>query len=394
MRRSVIKIVRRPIETFLKMEASSGIILAMAAVLALVVANSSLASTYFDFLKMDILGLSLQHWINDGLMVIFFFVIGMELKKEFVAGELSSLKKAALPMAAAVGGMLIPAAVYLIFNLQGGGVTGWGIPMATDIAFAIGILSLFGKRVPLALKVFLLALAIVDDLGAILVIAIFYTHEIRFAGLLGALVIFAFVFGAQKSGVKNYFFYAVLGVIAWGCVLYSGVHATIAGVLLGLATPLTFKISKDYQATYSPLDQLVHWLHPWVSYAIMPVFAFANAGISLSGFSMSEMVRHPVHLGVLLGLVVGKPLGIVLFSRIFVQTKWASLPQGVNWSQMLGLGFLGGVGFTMALFISALALPESIEVYSKTGIVFGSLVAALIGSVILFFALPRDQIKP
>lgn len=389
MRRSISSLIKRPIETFLNMEAASGIMLAGSACLALLIANSPWSEEYFHLLKMEIFGLSFQHWINDGLMVIFFFVIGLELKKEFLVGELSTMKKAALPMAAALGGMIVPACLYWVLNKTGSSSSGWAIPMATDIAFAIGVLSLFGKRVPLALKVFLLALAIVDDLGAILVIAIFFTKQIHYEGLVVALAIFGLVYGAQKAGVKSYLVYAILGVAVWAGILFSGVHATVAGVLLGFATPLSFKVSPDYQATYSPIDKLVHWLHPWVSFGIMPIFAFANAGISIMGVSFSEMLQNPIHLGVMTGLAVGKPVGIYLFSRMFVKLGFASLPTGISWSEILGLGFLGGVGFTMALFISALALPVELETFSKTGIILGSIAAGVCGSLILSFALPR-----
>lgn len=388
---SLSKIIRKPIEAFLKMEASSGIVLAFCAALAMILANSSWAPEYFRVLQVNIFGLSLQHWINDGLMAIFFFVIGMEIKKELLVGELSSAKKAALPVAAAFGGMILPALLYYLLNPQAPSVSGWGIPMATDIAFALGILTLFGKRVPLALKVFLLALAIVDDLGAVLVIAFFYTKEIRAEGLVVAIAGLALMWGVRRSGVKAYLAYLCLGIIVWFGVLFSGVHATVAGVLVGLLTPLTFKTSRNSPTTYSPLDQLVHWLHPWVSFGIMPVFALANAGITLRGIEISELIRNPVHQGVAVGLLVGKPVGIFLFSRISVLLRIGSLPSGISWSHILGAGFLGGIGFTMALFISNLALSSELEVYSKTGIIFGSVIAGVIGSMILAAAFRRQD---
>lgn len=373
------------------MEASSGIVLAFCAALAMILANSSWAPEYFRVLQFNIFGLSLQHWINDGLMAIFFFVIGMEIKKELLVGELSSAKKAALPVAAAFGGMILPALLYYLLNPQAPSVSGWGIPMATDIAFALGILTLFGKRVPLALKVFLLALAIVDDLGAVLVIAFFYTKEIRAEGLAVAIAGLALMWGVRRSGVKACLAYLCLGIIVWFGVLFSGVHATVAGVLVGLLTPLTFKTSRNSPTTYSPLDQLVHWLHPWVSFGIMPVFALANAGITLRGIEISELIRNPVHQGVAVGLLVGKPVGIFLFSRISVLLRIGSLPSGISWSHILGAGFLGGIGFTMALFISNLALSSELEVYSKTGIIFGSVIAGVIGSMILAAAFRRQD---
>lgn len=393
MIKSLSKLVRRPIETFLKMEASSGIILALCAALAMIVANSSWAPDYFELLHINILGLSLQHWINDGLMAIFFFVIGMEIKKEILVGELSTVKKAVLPVAAAIGGMILPALIYYFFNPSAPSANGWGVPMATDIAFALGILTLFGKRVPLALKIFLLALAIVDDLGAVLVIAIFYTKEIRFEGLAAAAAALSVMWFMRRMGVKSYLAYTAWGAVAWFGVLFSGVHATVAGVLIGLLTPLTFKVSRQSLTTYSPLDTLVHWLHPWVSFGIMPIFALANAGITLRGIEMSELIQNPIHQGVALGLVLGKPVGIFLFSRVSVLLRWGSLPSGISWSHILGAGFLGGIGFTMALFISNLALATEFEIYSKTGIIFGSVLSGVLGSLILAMALKKKDFK-
>lgn len=389
MARILQKFIRKPIEQFLQLEASSGILLAISAVVALLIANSSWADTYFSLLGWKVAGLSVHYWINDGLMVIFFFVIGMELKKEILTGELSSAKKAALPVAAALGGMVAPALIYHFFNAGSEGVSGWGIPMATDIAFALGVLSLFGKRVPLSLKVFLLALAIVDDLGAILVIAFFYTKEIRFEGLALALFAFGLTVGAKKLHVKSYAAYVAIGIVAWFGVLYSGVHATVAGVLIGFLTPLSFKVSPDQDKTYSPLDDLVHTLHPWVSYGIMPIFALANAGINLQGLNFQQLIMHPVHQGVALGLFVGKAFGVFLFSRLLVLSGLGTLPTGLRWSHILGVGFLGGIGFTMALFISNLALSEALETYSKTGIMLGSGLSGIVGSLILLWAFRR-----
>lgn len=393
MIKSFSNIIRRPIETFLKMEASSGIILALCAALAMVVANSEWAPEYFELLHVNILGLSLQHWINDGLMAIFFFVIGMEIKKEILVGELSTVKKAVLPVAAAIGGMIFPALIYYFFNPSAPSANGWGVPMATDIAFALGILTLFGKRVPLALKIFLLALAIVDDLGAVLVIAIFYTKEIRFEGLIAAAAALSIMWFMRRMGVKSYLAYTAWGAVAWFGVLFSGVHATVAGVLIGLLTPLTYKVSRQALTTYSPLDTLVHWLHPWVSFGIMPIFALANAGITLRGIEISELIQNPIHQGVALGLVLGKPVGIFLFSKVAVLLRWGSLPSGISWSHILGAGFLGGIGFTMALFISNLALATEFEIYSKTGIIFGSVLSGILGSLVLAVALKKNGFK-
>lgn len=383
------RFVVRPVEAFLRVEASSGIVLAICAALAMFLANSGLAPSYFGILHVQIFGLSLQHWINDGLMAIFFFVIGMEIKKEILVGELSSLKKAILPVAAAFGGMILPALIYFFLNPKAPGSSGWGIPMATDIAFALGILTLFGKRVPLALKVFLLALAIVDDLGAVLVIAVFYTQDIRIEGLLAAWVALTVMWFMRRVGIRSYLAYTAWGVGAWAGVLFSGVHATVAGVLIGLLTPLTYKVSRESLTTYSPLDTLVHWLHPWVSFGIMPVFALANAGIAMGGIEITELIGHPVHQGVGLGLLLGKPAGILLFSYIAVLLGLASLPSGISWRHILGTGFLGGIGFTMALFISNLALPAQLEIYSKTGIIFGSILSGILGSLILLLTLRK-----
>lgn len=391
MAHSFYKIIKRPLEAFLKMEAASGIILAVCAVFAMLIANSAWAPQYFQLLQASIFGLSLQHWINDGLMAIFFFVIGMEIKKELLVGELSSVKKATLPVAAALGGMILPAFIYFFLNPLAPSQSGWGIPMATDIAFALGILTLFGKRVPLSLKVFLLALAIIDDLGAVIVIALFYTKEIRIEGLVVATASLAALWWLRRFGVRSYIVYIGVGVITWFGVLFSGVHATVAGVLIGLLTPLTFKSPPHSTSSYSPLDQLVHWLHPWVSFGIMPLFALANAGIALRGIQIGELIKNPIHQGVALGLLLGKPVGIFLFSKISVRLGIAALPSGVSWIQVLGVGFLGGIGFTMALFISNLALPTDLEIFSKSGIIFGSVVAGGIGSLILGFAFRKKS---
>lgn len=371
-----------PIQEFISHEAFSGVLLALCTVAAILLANSSMAENYFYLLKINLAGLSLHHWVNDGLMVIFFFVVGMEIKKELLSGELSSAKKAALPFAAALGGMILPAFIYYWLNPQYPQSKGWGIPMATDIAFAVAVLSFF--RVPFALKVFLLALAIVDDLGAIVVIALFYTKEIHWWPLLGALGIIGVIFLSQRWRISAFFYYLALGIAVWLGVLLSGIHATIAGVLLGFLTPNLFE--RDGKS-YSPLQDLVHILHPWVSYLIMPIFALANAGVVLSGLGV-ELVQHSIHQGVAIGLFLGKPVGIFVFSFISVKLGLAQLPNGVRWGHILAVGFLGGIGFTMALFISSLALYPDQEIFSKTGILLGSMAAALSGSAILFL-LPK-----
>jgi NhaA family Na+:H+ antiporter len=387
MKINISRYIVKPIERFAQMEASSGIVLAICTVLAMVAANSSLSSDYFALLKINVLGLSIQHWINDGLMAIFFFVIGMEIKKELVAGELSSPKKAALPMAAAIGGMVVPALFYFYFNQGTPYLSGWGIPMATDIAFALGVLTLFGKKVPLSLKIFLLALAIVDDLGAVIVIAVFYTDKINLLALASATLFYGVMIFSRQYRVRKYSVYVLIGIGVWISVLLSGVHATVAGVIIGLLTPYKFLKEENSELTYSPLEDLVHKLHPWVSFGIMPIFALANAGISLQGLDFFELVQNPVHQGVAIGLALGKPIGITLFSFVAVGLGIGQLPSDLRWSYILSVGFLAGIGFTMALFISSLALPESQEVFSKTGILVGSLISALLGAFLLSVSL-------
>jgi NhaA family Na+:H+ antiporter len=383
-----------PIDLFLKTEAKSGILLAICAMIAMILANSSWAPEYFHILGIKLFNLNLQQWVNDALMAIFFFVIGMEIKKEIVAGELRSPQRAALPVAAALGGMIFPALIYYSFNPRPPDLAGWGIPMATDIAFALGVLTLFGRRVPLSLKIFLLAIAIVDDLGAILVIAFFYTNQINGYGL-GIAALFIGLMALVKAvGIRSYWIYTLLGATAWLGVLLSGVHATIAGVVIGLLTPLTFPREKDSLTTYSPLNDLVHALHPWVSYGIMPVFALANAGITLTGTELSELIINPIHRGVAIGLVFGKPAGIIFFSLLAEKTGLAKLPSDLNWKNIIAVGLLAGIGFTMSIFISNLALSSEQEIYSKTGIVAGSLASALLGSIFLALTTKKKHTEP
>lgn len=379
----------KPIERFAQLEASSGIVLAVCTVLAMAIANSSLSTDYFEILNIKVLGLSIQHWINDGLMAIFFFVIGMEIKKELVAGELSSPKKAALPIAAALGGMVVPALFYFYFNQGTPYLSGWGIPMATDIAFALGVLTLFGKKVPLSLKIFLLALAIVDDLGAVLVIAVFYTDKIHLLALASATIFYSLMILCRHYRIRKYSVYVLIGIGVWISVLFSGVHATVAGVIIGLLTPYKFLKEENSELTYSPLEDLVHKLHPWVSFGIMPIFALANAGISLQGLEFFELIQNPIHQGVALGLTLGKPIGITLFSMAAVRLGIAQLPSELRWSYIVSVGFLAGIGFTMALFISSLAMQPSQEIFSKTGILIGSLISAVVGAFLLSVSFKR-----
>ncbi len=346
----------------------------------MLIANSFLASNYFAALDFVVLGLSIKHWINDGLMTIFFFVIGMEVKKEILLGELNSWKKASLPLAAALGGMLFPALIYLVINPYKPFSLGWGIPMATDIAFALGVLSLFEKRIPASLKVFLLALAVVDDLGAVIVIAIFYTRQTNPIGFLIAALAFLFVILGQTKQLRSNFYFLFFGLVAWFGIYYSGVHATIAGVLLGLLVPLN-RFDKPC------LKPLIKRLHPLIDNLIMPLFALANSGISL--LDLSRVFNHQVFYGVSLGLIVGKPLGIFLLSYLAVKFGFAVLPKSVRWVHLIGIACLGGIGFTMALFISSLALTSENQIYSTVGILFGSLTSAILGALWILKASPR-----
>ncbi len=382
--------IAKGIKDFFAIEAASGIVLGLAAILAFAVANSGASEFYFSTLQFKVAGLSIQHWVNDGLMAIFFFVVGLEIKREMAVGHLSTPKLAALPVAAAVGGMVVPALFYLLFNHHLPDASrGWGIPMATDIAFAVGVLTLFGARVPLTLKVFLLAIAIVDDLGAIMVIAFFYTNEIRGSGLAMAFAGLGLAGLLRFSGMRSYWGYVAIGAFVWFGFLYSGIHATIAGVLLGLLTPLKYPTQRNSNKTYSPLDDLIHYLHSWVSFGIMPIFAFANSGIDLRGIQIQEVVQHTIHLGIVSGLFLGKPIGIFVASFAAFKLGLATLPNGIKWQHIAATGFLAGIGFTMSLFISSLGLPASLEIYSKTGIVLGSLLSGAVGALLLAKTLPK-----
>lgn len=382
---------KKPLERFINLESSSSIVLAVSTMVAVILANSPFSADYFQFLGTKFFVLSAQHWINDGLMAIFFFLVGLEIKRELVIGELSTLKKASLPVAAAAGGMIVPALIYFYFNQGTPNVSGWAIPMATDIAFALGVLMTFGSRVPLSLKVFLLALAIVDDLGAVLVIALFYTAEIKILGLVIALIAFALIVLSRYFKFKNYFTYIIIGSIAWGGFLYSGVHATIAGVILGLLTPFSFTDKKNAFYTYSPIDNLIHLLHPWISYGIMPVFALANAGISLTGMKLPEIAASEISIGVILGLVIGKPLGILLFSFLTLRLNLAKMPNGLTWKHLLGASCLAGIGFTMSIFITDLALPLDKVIYAKVGIFISSIIAGVLGYAAIHFATRKSS---
>ncbi|GGJ79806.1 Na+/H+ antiporter NhaA [Pseudomonas matsuisoli] len=369
---------------FLHAESSGGIVLIIAAVLALIVANSSLSGAYFDALHVYVAGLSIHHWINDGLMAIFFLLVGLEIKRELLAGQLATWERRALPGFAALGGMLAPALVYVYFNAGSEQtMAGWAIPAATDIAFALGVLSLLGKRVPISLKVFLSALAILDDLGAVLIIAMFYTSELSVWMLAGALACVAVLMVLNKSGATRLLPYLLVGAVMWFFTLKSGVHATLAGVILALCIPIAGKSETDD----SPLMSLEGKLHLWVAFLIVPVFGFANAGVSLAGFSV-ESLLSPVSMGVALGLLLGKQVGITLFSLLAIKSGVARLPQGSSWLQLYGIALLCGIGFTMSLFIGMLAFPNTPALVDevKVGVLLGSLLSAVLGVAVLLLA--------
>lgn len=427
-----------PIRRFAELESAGGIVLILCTIVALVWANSPWAEGYehlwhhqFGF-SYDSFTLEkhLSHWINDGLMVIFFFVVGLEIKREVLVGELSSLRKSILPMMAAVGGMVVPAGLFALINLGGGDdMHGWGIPMATDIAFAIGILTLLGNRVPLSLKVFLTALAIIDDLGAVLVIAIFYTSDIGWSYLGYAGIVLVFLMAANRRGVRAPAIYGFFGVLLWYFMLKSGVHATIAGVLLAMFVPARAEVtSKDFvskgrgilgdmeehglseevrhtdentmhaihsmrelaERSQTPLQRMEHALHSWTTFAIIPIFALANAGVSLD-FEASA-ITHGVTMGIFFGLVVGKLVGVFGFSYFAVKVGLATLPEGVRWGHIIGLGFLAGIGFTMSLFITNLAYTDEAHLQmSKLGILAASAVSGLCGFFFLRAQLNRGS---
>jgi NhaA family Na+:H+ antiporter len=425
----------RPFNEFFRLEAAGGILLLVATVVALVWANSPWAGAYTGLFATKVtaglgeLAISkpLILWINDGLMAVFFFLVGLEIKREVLAGELAEVKRAALAIGAAVGGMAFPAAFYLVFNGGGAGAAGWGIPMATDIAFALGALSLLGRRAPLALKVFLTAVAIVDDIGAVLVIALFYTSKLSLAALAIGLALLGLLALMNRAGVRSVVPYAVVAAVIWVAFLKSGVHATIAGVLVAMTIPVSVRMppgelvtrSRDVlenlaqharggasvlasaeqrhalielengiHASVSPLQRLEHALHPWVIFGIMPVFALANAGVGLGG-DVASAFLNPVALGIIVGLVLGKQVGIMLAVWLLVRTGIAAIPANVTWRQIYGVAALAGIGFTMSLFIANLAFPGSplLDV-AKAGILMASLISGIVGWLALSGARP------
>lgn len=420
-----------PFQKFARIEASGGILLILCTLAALFWANSPWAGTYEHLLETEfgikfgkfVLEKPLHFWINDGLMTVFFFVVGLEIKREFLVGELSSPKQAALPIVAALGGMIVPAGIYALFNSGKESAGGWGIPMATDIAFALGVLTLLGNRIPVALKVFLVSLAIVDDIGAVLVIAVFYTEQISYYSLGIAAAILTVLTGANVMGVRNPYVYGLWGVCLWLAFLESGVHATISGVLLAMTIPArsrmnirefvtraralleNFKFTgegdgntlsnKEHQESLhalerscehvaTPAQRLEHFLHPWVTFMIMPLFALSNAGVSLSAKNIAEAFHEPATLGILAGLVLGKQTGITLFSFMAVRAGIAVMPAGSTWRHLYGAAWLGGIGFTMSIFIAGLAF-EGTELLSmaKVGIFAASLVSGFVGWLLL-----------
>ncbi len=377
------------IRTFLRMEAAGGIILVCAAALAMVIANSPLAIHYVTLFETHLivgfgdyhLDKALLHWINDGLMAVFFLLVGLEIKREIVKGELSTPAKAALPVLAAIGGMVAPALVYVLFNFGDPvAMRGWAIPAATDIAFALGILMLLGSRAPLSLKIFLTALAILDDLGAIIIIALFYTEDLSMMALYLGLGCVAVLVALNVAGVRRTTPYVLVGVILWVCVLKSGVHATLAGVALALAIPL----GSPRKGGRDMAGHMEHSLHPWVAFAILPVFAFANAGVSLQGLTLAQVLA-PVPLGIALGLFVGKQIGVMGMVWIGIRSRMARLPEGATWMHVYGVSLLTGVGFTMSLFIGMLGFEHYPEFADdvRLGVLGGSLLSGLAGYLVL-----------
>ena len=380
----MIYYLSKPFRWFFKLEAASGLILLIAAILALIISNNDYSEVYFEtldkylFIGINEFGLKLSvlHWINDGLMAIFFFFVTLEIKREFIQGELSNIKQALLPIIGAVGGMLVPALIYVFININDvDTLKGWAIPSATDIAFSLGVLSLLGKRVPLSLKVFLTALAIIDDLGAIIIIALFYSGDLSIKYL--SLMLFAFIvlLIINKFNIKKFLPYLIVGLFLWDFTHNSGIHATIAGVLLALTIPHR-KSEKDF----SLLIKIEHAISPYVAFGIMPLFAFANAGVSLEGLSLNSLLDK-VPLGIVLGLFLGKQLGVFIFSYVSIKLKIAQMPNNSNWFNFYGVGVLTGIGFTMSLFVGNLAFVENMQYMDgvKIGVLTGSLLSTLFG---------------
>jgi Na+:H+ antiporter, NhaA family len=385
---------RSALRALLTSEAGGGMVLMAAAAAALVVANSPLAPAYFGALKTYVLGLSILHWINDLLMAVFFLLVGLEIKREFLDGQLSTWPRRILPGLAAAGGMIAPALFYVAFNAATPEtLRGWAIPTATDIAFALGVLALLGRRVPVSLKIFLTALAIIDDLGAVAIIAAFYTADLSLAWLGAAVAVIAVLAALNRAGVERLTPYCVLGAVLWFFVLRSGVHATLAGVALALTIPLRRSPGAPDDA-HSPLHILEHALHPWVAFAIVPIFGFANAGVSLSGLSLGALLQ-PVPLGIAAGLFLGKQIGVFATTWAAVKLNLADCPEHASWPQVYGVALLCGIGFTMSLFIGLLAFPtsEALQDQVKIGVLLGSVLSALVGTLVLLLA-PPERPRP
>jgi NhaA family Na+:H+ antiporter len=390
----MINYLSQPFRWFFKLEAASGLVLLFAAILALYISNSNFSELYFStlnkylFIGINDIGLKLSviHWINDALMAIFFFFVTLEIKREFLQGELSNIKQAMLPIVGAVGGMLVPALIYVYINFgDPETLNGWAIPSATDIAFSLGVLSLLGKRVPISLKVFLTALAIIDDLGAILIIALFYSGDLNIKYLLLMLISFIALLLVNKFNIKKFFPYLLIGIFLWDFTHNSGIHATIAGVLLAMTIPHRKK-EKDF----SLLIKIEHAISPYVAFGIMPLFAFANAGVSLEGLSLSTLMDK-VPLGIVLGLFIGKQLGVFVFSYISIKLKIAQMPTNANWFNFYGVGILTGIGFTMSLFVGNLAFVENVQYMDgvKIGVLAGSLLSTLAGYILILLSPKR-----
>ena len=394
----MINYLSKPFKWFFKLEAASGLVLLIAAILALFISNSDLSEIYFSSLEKYLfiginefgLKLSVHHWINDALMAIFFFFVTLEIKREFIQGELSNIKQAMLPIIAAVGGMVVPALFYIFINFGNEEtLNGWAIPSATDIAFSLGILSLLGSRVPISLKVFLTALAIIDDLGAILIIAFFYSGDLSIPYLSLILLSYIFLLILNKFSVKIFVPYLIIGLFMWYFTYKSGIHATIAGVLLASTIPHRIK-DKDF----SLLLKIEHAISPYVAFAIMPIFAFANAGVSLQGLTLGSLMA-PVPLGIVCGLFFGKQIGVLLFSYVSIKFKFAEAPNNSNWMSIYGVSILTGIGFTMSLFVGNLAFVENVQYMDgvKIGVLTGSLLSTIFGYFVLLISSKKTYVK-
>ncbi len=387
----MLRYLSSPFKWFFKLEAASGLVLLISAILALIVSNSDLSKIYFEtldkylFIGINNFGikLSVLHWINDALMAIFFFFVTLEIKREFIEGELSNFKQAMLPIMGAIGGMVVPALVYIFINYgDTETLRGWAIPSATDIAFSLGVLSLLGSRVPISLKVFLTALAIIDDLGAIIIIAFFYTGDLKIHYLGLIVVAFILLLILNKFNVKNFILYLLIGIVMWDFTHQSGIHATIAGVLLATTIPHRKKPKE-----FSLLIKIEHAISPYVAFGIMPLFAFANAGVSLEGLSLSSFMSK-VPLGILLGLFLGKQFGVFIFSYLSIKFKLAQMPSKANWINFYGVGVLTGIGFTMSLFVGNLAFIDNMSYMDgvKIGVLGGSLLSTLFGYFLILLS--------